>query len=282
MTNTLPAPDRPAVRRIGIVGTGAMGGPLARRLRAQGFDVAAFARRPEACAALNSDGIATVESLGALGTDRDAVIIYVYTDDQVRQLALDDGLIEAMDRGSTLIIKTTGSPATASDLAAHGAAHGVAVVDAPASGSPQQITDGTLSVFCGGERTDVERIQPVFQAYAAQVSHIGPVGAGQMIKLINNLLFGAHVELAVEACRLAATAGIDPLDFARTLKHCSGQSYALDIVALMGSVERLVDGAGPYIAKDVAMARRVAEQIGMPIGSFDAILTPLQHRLAER
>lgn len=267
------------IRRVGIVGTGAMGGPLAHRLHAQGFDVTAYVRRPEARQEFDDAGIATVDSLTALGTDRDVVIIYVYTDDQVSELAIDAGLVAAMQPGSTLIIKTTGSPATAQTVASHAAKYGIAVVDAPASGGPPQITEGTLSVFVGGEPADVERIRPLLDSYAAQVTHIGPLGAGQSIKLINNLLFGAHVELAVEACRLAETAGIDPLTFARALKTCSGQSFAVDTVAAMGSVERLVTGAGPYVAKDVAVARQVAEQIAMPLGTFEPVLTTLQQRL---
>ncbi|WP_280138746.1 NAD-binding protein [Trujillonella endophytica] len=107
------------------------------------------------------------------------------------------------------------------------------------------------------------------------MEHVGPLGSGQRVKLLNNLLFGAHVQLAVEAARVAESFGLDVAQVARTLHTCSGQSYALDLVAASGSAAALVQGAGPYIRKDVLVARQVAADLGVSLGTMDAATRPL-------
>jgi 3-hydroxyisobutyrate dehydrogenase-like beta-hydroxyacid dehydrogenase len=130
----------PAPTRVGIVGTGEMGGAVVDRLLGAGFEVAAFARRPEVRARLTAAGVAVVDSPAALGAACDLVLLYVFADDQVRSVAIDDGLVDAMAPGSTLVIHTTGSPATAQAVAAHAEAREVGVLDAPGSGGPAEAT----------------------------------------------------------------------------------------------------------------------------------------------
>jgi 3-hydroxyisobutyrate dehydrogenase len=265
-------------RRIGVVGTGEMGRPLVDRLLAAGHHVSAFARRPQARAELTAAGVDVVDTVASLGAKSDIVVIYVFADEQVRAVALDDGLVDAMSPASLVVIHTTGSPDTAKAISAHARPRGIGVVDAPGSGGPAQVADGTLNLFLGGEVDDVERCRAVFETYATNITHFGDVGSGQMVKLINNLLFGCHLELAFEASRLAGLFGIDSAELARTVHTCSGQSYSLDLVAAMGSPERLVDMAGPYVHKDVVVARAVAAAIGAPLGTFDAVTAPLLER----
>jgi 3-hydroxyisobutyrate dehydrogenase-like beta-hydroxyacid dehydrogenase len=268
----------PTAVRVGIIGTGEMGRPLVDRVLAAGHEVAAYARRREVRDDLTAAGVEVVDGVETLGADRDVVLLYVYADEQVRSVALDDGLVDAMAPGSLLVIHTTGSPSTAQAIGAAANVRGVRVVDAPGSGGPEQVADGTLNLFVGGDTDDVERARPMFAAYTSHVTHFGALGAGQMVKLLNNLLFGAHVELAIEAARIAGTFGIDPAELARVLHTCSGQSFSLDLIASMGSAQALVDGAGPYIHKDVVVARRVAADIGAPLGTFDAVTAPLLER----
>jgi 3-hydroxyisobutyrate dehydrogenase-like beta-hydroxyacid dehydrogenase len=96
-----------------------------------------------------------------------------------------------------------------------------------------------------------------------------------MVKLINNLLFASHIQLALEASRLAAGFGIDEAHLARVLHTCSGQSFALDLIATMGSADQLVAAAGRFIHKDVVVARHVAEHLGVSLGTIDAVTEPL-------
>jgi 3-hydroxyisobutyrate dehydrogenase-like beta-hydroxyacid dehydrogenase len=255
-----------------------MGRPLVDRLVAAGYPVAAFARRQEARDSLTLAGVDLVPDIPALGRDRDITILYPYSDEQVRHLALDDGLIDAMADGSVLVIHTTGNPETATMLAAAASAHGVTVIDAPGSGGPAQVSAGELVLFVGGPTESVERCRPVFSCYAAQIVHFGGAGSGQKVKLINNMLFGAHTELAIEASRLARELGIDPAELASTLHRCSGSSAALDLVSMMGSADALLQGAGWTIYKDVHYALSLMSDVGVPLGAFRSVLESVLER----
>ena len=266
------SPSNPPRPRIGIVGTGAMGRPVVDRLLSANYEVAAYVRRKEAQRPLSALGVQLVPDVPALGSRSEIVILYPYSDEQVRQLALDDGLIASMATGSTVVIHTTGSPETAVDIAAAAGAGGVSVLDAPGSGGPAQVASGQLVLFVGGSNEVVDRARPVLSCYAAQIEHFGDVGSGQRVKLINNLLFGAHTELAIEAARLAGELGIDPVKMASTLHKCSGSSSALDLVAFMGSAEALLNGAGWTIYKDIRYALDLLRDIGAPLGSFQGVV----------
>lgn len=143
--------------RIGVIGTGEMGRPLVDRVLGAGHRVAAFARRAEVRNALAAAGVDVVDRAADLGADRDVVIVYVFSDDQVREVALAGGIVDAMAPGSVLVIHTTGSPATATAIAAHASRRGVGVVDAPGSGGPAQMAKGMLNLFVGGATDHVER-----------------------------------------------------------------------------------------------------------------------------
>lgn len=257
--------------RVGIVGTGAMGRPVIDRLLAAGHSVAAVARRPEVAAELTAAGVEVVADLPALGRDRDVVLVYVYSDEQVREVTLDSGLLDALAPETLVVVHTTGSPQTVEAIAARHPA----VIDAAASGGPASIAAGTLTVFLGGEDEHVARFRPVLGAYAENAVHFGPLGSGQRVKLLNNLLFGAHVQLAVEAAGVAEAFGLDVGLLARTLHTCSGASYAMDLVAASGSAEALLQGAGPYVRKDVRVAREVADYLGVSLGTIDLATRPL-------
>lgn len=266
--------------KVGIVGTGAMGRLLVDRLLGAGHEVTAYARRAEVRQDLRGAGVRCVDHPHDLAIGADVVIVYVLTDEQVTAVAIDDGVADAMEPGSTLLLATTCSPTTARAVAAHVASRGAATLDAPASGGPERLADGTLTVFAGGDGAVLDRCRPVLDAYATTVAHVGPVGAGQLVKLLNNLLFGAHVELAVEAARLGAGFGLDPAALAQTLHTCSGSSYALDLIGVMGSAEALLQRGGAFIHKDVQLARDTAATIGAELGSIGAIVGPLLARTA--
>jgi 3-hydroxyisobutyrate dehydrogenase-like beta-hydroxyacid dehydrogenase len=264
--------------RVGVLGTGEMGRPLLRRLVGSGQRVTAYTRRPEVREELMAAGIETVESIQALAASCDVVLIYVYSDQQVREVVLDDGLVDAMAPGSTIVIHTTCSPRTVEGVAARAVNCGVAIVDAPGSGGPAQVAAGTLTLFAGGAAEDVGRCLPLLRCYAEEVVHVGPIGSGQKVKLLNNLLFGAHVELAIEAARLSEHFGIEPSLFAKTLHNCSGTSYGLDLIAAMGSSDALIEAAGRFIYKDVLVARTVAKELDVALGAFDDVTTSLLER----
>ena len=148
----------------------------------------------------------------------------------------------------------------------------------PGAVVPAQVADGTLTLFVGGAETLWPAAKPLFAAYATQVVHFGPPGAGQKVKLVNNLLFGAHVELAVEAAELCDSLGVDPELVARTLRTCSGASYALELLAAMGSAEGLLGAAGRFVHKDVITARSAADDAGAHLGALGLVSDAVVNR----
>jgi len=264
--------------QVGIVGTGEMGRPLVDRLVGAGFDVTAFARRTEARTELEGAGVPCVDDVGALARGRDVVIVYVYSDEQVRSVVIESGLVEAMEPGSVIVVHTTASPRTIEAIAARVALVGVGVVDAPGSGGPTRVADGKLTLFVGGDDAVVSRCEPLFAAYATDVVRFGPPGAGVKVKLVNNLLFGAHVELAVEAAELCDSLAVDPQLVAKTLLTCSGASYALELLAAMGSAEALLRAAGRFVHKDVATARTAADDVEARLGALGLVSDAVMNR----
>jgi 3-hydroxyisobutyrate dehydrogenase-like beta-hydroxyacid dehydrogenase len=252
--------------RVGIVGTGAMGRPLITRLVRGGFDVTAFARRTEVRRDLANEGVTCVDDVVALAQGPDVVVVYVYRDDQVREVLLDSGLADAMAGGTVAVVHTTASPRTMEVIDDRLRARGAGLVDAPGSGGPAQVAEGALTLFVGGADDQVAQCRPLFDAFANQVVHFGGVGSGQKVKLLNNLLFGAHAELALLASGLSEALGLDASLVAATLHTCSASSYALDLVAAMGSPGAMVEGIGPFVHKDVVVAQTVAAEIGADLG----------------
>jgi 3-hydroxyisobutyrate dehydrogenase-like beta-hydroxyacid dehydrogenase len=257
--------------KVGIIGVGEMGRPLVGRLLAAGHEVAALVRRPVLKEELAAAGVEIAPSVEALGRGRDFVILYVYTDEQARTLALEDGLVEAMDAGSMLVIHTTGSPKTAEAVAARAGPRGVAVVDAAGSGGPAKVAAGEVTMLVGGTAEDFARVRGLLEAYARPILHVGPLGAGQKVKLINNALFGANIQLAMEACRVGREFGLDPRELASALSCGSGGSAVTQILAGMGSPEALVKGAGRFVHKDVTVAAQLADELGADLGLIKTV-----------
>jgi 3-hydroxyisobutyrate dehydrogenase-like beta-hydroxyacid dehydrogenase len=255
--------------RIGFIGAGRMGIPMIRRLTAAGHDVRALGRGPEARAAITATGATALGSVAEAGQHAEAVVICVFTDEQVREVCLDSGLLETMPAGSVLILHTTGSPDTATAVAADPAAAGRLVVDAPVSGGPHNIADGSLTVFLGGSDEAVARARPVLTAYADPVLAVGELGNGQRVKLVNNSLFAAQIGLVTEAVRLAGELGLTEAEVLSALPHASSSGRAVLSVAAKGSVAAFAESVGDFLRKDVAVARELADRLGSDLGLLD-------------
>jgi 3-hydroxyisobutyrate dehydrogenase-like beta-hydroxyacid dehydrogenase len=256
------------VSRVGFVGAGRMGGPMVRRLAEAGHDVRALGRTPEKCSAVQAFGAQAVTDLAAVARDADVVIVCVFTDEQARQVCLDGGLVRAMAPGAVLVIHTTGSPRTAEAIAQRG----IQVVDAPVSGGPHDIAAGHVTLFVGGDGEAVARVEPVLSAYADPFLHVGPVGAGQLVKLVNNTLFAAQIGLVAEGVRLGDRLGLDESALLEALTHGSASSRALGIIARAGSAAAFIDSVGDFIGKDVAVARETVAELGGDLRPLDDMM----------
>lgn len=258
--------------KVGFVGAGRMGAPMVRRLVDAGHDVTVLGRTPEKLTAAAELGASPAENLAELGRDADAVVVCVFTDDQVRQVCLTDDLLGAMPAGSVLVLHTTGSPRTAEAIAERAGTHGVAVIDAPVSGGPHDIAAGTVTLYIGGDDDAVRRVHPLLSSYGDPVLHVGPLGFGQRVKLINNTLFAAQIGIVAEAVRLAGRLGVDEATLLSALPHGSGTSRALDSIARVGSAAGFIGAVGEFIGKDVAVVRATVADLGSDLGLLDEVV----------
>lgn len=260
--------------KVGFIGAGRMGRPMVVRLIDAGHDVRALARTDEQRRDLAWLGAGAVGDVGELGPWADVVVVCVFTDEQVRQVCLDGALLRTMRPGSTLVVHTTASPKTIEAIAAR--AGGIGVLDAPVSGGPHDVAAGGLTLFVGGAADTVDRARTVLGCYGDPILHVGPIGAGQKVKLVNNALFAGHIGLLAEAARLGESLGVPQATLLAALPYGSATSRVLDIVAARGSVGAFVELAGEFVAKDVAVARGIAKELGGDLGALDQVIKAVE------
>jgi 3-hydroxyisobutyrate dehydrogenase-like beta-hydroxyacid dehydrogenase len=259
--------------RVSFVGAGQMGGPMVQRLLDAGVPITVYARRAEVREQFERAGTPVVSELSDAARDADVVIVCVYSDSQVDEVALGaDGLIASMAPGAVLALHTTGSPATATRLADAGAPRGVKVVDAPVSGGADDILAGRLTVMLGGAPNDVELVSSVVAAYSDAIFPVGELGSAQAVKLVNNALFAANIQLVAQAERVANELGVDTSTLASIVQRSSGASYVMGLIAFTGSTPTLVEAAGHYMRKDIDVVRGVADELGVDLGILGEVL----------
>lgn len=249
---------------VGFVGAGQMGRPMVDRLITGGWPSEVFARRADHRAELKQAGIAVAASPAELAGRSDLVIVCLFSDAQVRELVLDGGVLAAMRPGSVLVSHVTGSPELPLALQAAAPA-GVTVLDVPVSGTSDSIKVGQLTLLVGGDAEALERVRGPLSSYGSPILHVGGLGDGQRVKLVNNLLFTVHLRVALAAASLGESMGITPAELARVVSECSGDSF---VVRLFRQVppDAMAAGAKHYLVKDVSAIREVAESLDIDLG----------------
>jgi 2-hydroxy-3-oxopropionate reductase len=196
---------------VGFIGLGVMGAPMARNLVAAGYDVVVHNRSPAPREALAAVGARAVDSAADVAREAPVVITMLADDRAVREVVCGpDGLLDVAAPGSLLIDMSTATPALSRELAALGAGRDVRVLDAPVSGGDVAAREGTLSIMVGGAAQDVERARPLFDALGSGVVHVGPAGAGQVVKACNQLLVAITIAGVSEALVLGSKLGVAP------------------------------------------------------------------------
>jgi 3-hydroxyisobutyrate dehydrogenase-like beta-hydroxyacid dehydrogenase len=181
-------------------------------------------------------------------------------------------VLAGLASGGIVAIHSTVHPDTCREVAEKAAAQGVSVVDAPVSGGGPAVEQGKLVVMVGGEDEVVERCRPVFATYADPIVHLGPLGGGQVTKILNNLLFTANLGSAISTLELGESLGLDGSRLAEVLNGGSATSKALGSIAVFGgTLEGLAPIAGALLQKDVRHAASLAAGASAPEGAvFDA------------
>jgi 3-hydroxyisobutyrate dehydrogenase len=251
--------------RVGFIGLGDMGGGMARRIIDAGFPTVLWARRPEALLPFEGPNVETADGPADLASRVDVIGICVWADDDVRDvLERDDGVLAGCKPGTVIAIHSTIAPATCRELADRAAERDVTVLDVPVSGGREVALSGALTVAIGGDEDAAERCRAFFESFGDPVIYVGPVGAAQSVKLINNALLTANLAIADDALTLGAALGVRTDAIAQWLRSGSGRSYALDVVMGARASQEIRDAARPPLEKDVhALAADVSSQTGV-------------------
>ena len=239
--------------RVGFVGLGSQGGPMARRIVEAGYRTTLWARRSAVVEEFVAAGARRADSLTELGAESDMLCVCVIDDAGVDQvLRGPHGALAGLQPGAIVVVHSTVHPDTCARLAAdHPHLH---VVDAPVSGGGFKAAAGELLVMVGGDSAIAESCRPVFETYGNPVVHLGPLGAGLEAKLLNNALFTAQLGLAAEVYARARTRGLDQAALAAALAVGSSRSYTAELVAGMGfGLGNFAGSTASLLAKDVGI-----------------------------
>lgn len=256
--------------RIGWIGLGAMGLGMARCAARAGHEVLGHTRGAPAHQELVADGGRLSPDLHAVAAHAEVLCVNVFNDDQVRSVLYEDGVLAQLRPGVILVVHTTGAPDLSRRLQAD-APDGVEVVDAAFSGSPQQAAEGKLTLMVGAGDSAWPRVEPLFAAYGEFIRRVGPLGAGMQMKLLNNLLFAAHVRLAADAYRIALDEGLAAATVAEVLARSSGASRALALLGARPGAPDDLSSMRQYVEKDVETALRIAAASGLNLKSLGAV-----------
>jgi 2-hydroxy-3-oxopropionate reductase len=267
--------------RVGFIGLGIMGRPMARHLVDAGFPLTVHSRSPGPVDELAGMGAARAGGPAEVAAASDVVITMLPDTADVEEVMLGaGGVIEGVTGGSLVIDMSSIDPGPTRTLAERFAAEGVAMLDAPVSGGERGAIDATLSIMVGGAPEAFERARPVFDAMGANIVHVGPSGAGQVCKACNQLVVAATIEAVAEALLLAERSGVDPAKVRAALLGGFAGSKILEVHG-----QRMLDRAfdpGFRVRlhrKDARIVEAAAAETATPIPSFAVVTEQLQRAL---
>lgn len=248
---------------VAVVGLGNMGMAMLSHLQAEGVVATAWdldSAKRDAAAAL---GARVPGTLDAIAED---VVILSLPHAKATEAVL-DALLPALPRGAVIADTSTLDPIAVRDFAARCAQGGVDYLDTPVSGGPAGAAAGTLAMMVGGEAAALERARPVLARVAARIVHVGASGAGQVAKLVNNLLVATNLVTAAEALRMGARAGVAPETLVQVINAATGRSAATEVNFPRWILSGAFDSGftAGLMRKDVRLALGLAEAVGAPL-----------------
>ena len=197
--------------KVGFIGLGIMGKPMARNLMDAGYELTVYNRSPEKAEELGEAGATVAESPMEVAENSDVVITMLPDSPQVSEVVTgEEGVLEGIAEGSLLVDMSTISPVVTEELSEAVKEKGAGMLDAPVSGGDVGAIEGTLSIMVGGEEEDFERANPLFDVMGATVTHVGPIGAGQVTKAANQIVVALTIEAVSEALVLGSKGGVPP------------------------------------------------------------------------
>lgn len=285
--------------RVGFIGLGLMGLPMARNILKAGFPLSVYNRTKDKAKELEKEGVTVVDSPATLGATCDVVISIVTGPEDVRHVHLGpDGVAKHPKAGLIVVDMSTIGPTAAKGIAKELEARGVRFIDAPVTGSTPKATSAELTIFIGGDQPTVEKILPVLRALGTTLEHIGPVGMGQAVKMVNNYFVGVEAVALAEGMMLADAMGLPRSKAAEALSAFStGMSpvmklvignFATDTYPLIFSLENLKKDVGLAMQEkgtpELALMRLTKEvldkgvEVGLGKKDFSAIIKTFEKK----
>ncbi len=245
--------------KVGFIGVGSMGSPMAQRIQSEGHDLVLWARREASLAPFAGTNATVVASPAEMGTMVDCVGICVFDADGVADVLFGaGGLAETLRPGAVVMVHSTVSPGEVQALAERADTHGLRLLDAPVSGGEPKASTGRLTVMVGGEPDTLRDVASVLATFSDHVVHLGPIGAGSKAKLVNNTLFSAQVVLTDYAMAAGTSMGIDADGLKEVLLRSSSACIGSAMRLRAGSLAALMNTPGDApLVKDVRLTRQV-------------------------
>ena len=270
-------------KTIGFIGLGVMGEPICRNLvKKSGKRVVAFDLSPEPLARLRSEGAEVAASVADVIRQSDLVFLCLPSAKHVRAVFEGDGILKNIRAGQVVVDLGTSSVSQTRDFARQLQAKGASWADAPIARTRQAAQDGTLSVMVGATAELYAAIEPLIRCFATDVTHCGDVGAGQVTKILNNMVLFETVNALAEAVAVAKRNGVDPKLLLDTLSKGSADSFALR----NHGMKAIVPGVFPerafsteYALKDLSYALELAGEAGLRIRGAELIGEILQEAI---
>jgi 3-hydroxyisobutyrate dehydrogenase len=260
--------------RIGFIGVGTMGLPMATNLARKGFTVTAYDLNPVAVQAAAQAGMATAASAAEVVAASDLVITMLPSSPHVEAVYTGDGGVLAAARKGTLCVDmSTIDPAVSRRVAAAAAERGLRFVDAPVSGGTPRAIDGSLAIMVGGADADVAEAMPALRAMGANVIHVGAVGCGEVAKLCNNLIAGVAAVAVSEAFRIAEGFGVDLKVVTEVISKSSGHTWLMEHMHPVPGLVPRAASSNDYrpgfmtdlMCKDLGLAVDAARALRVPV-----------------
>ena len=197
--------------KVGFIGLGIMGKPMAKNLIEAGYDVVVYNRTREKAEDLASEGATVADSPKGVAEQSDIIITMLPDSPQVKEvLAGEDGVLEGVREGALIVDMSTISPVVTEELSQKAKEKGASMLDAPVSGGDVGAIEGTLAIMVGGSEEDFERAKPLFEVMGKTVTHVGPSGTGQVVKAANQIVVALTIEAVSEALVLGSKGGVAP------------------------------------------------------------------------
>ncbi len=266
-----------AISTVGIVGLGKMGGPLARHVKAKGYAVVGCDVDDAAVEAAMKDGIAIAADCADLASRCDLAIVGVGFDSEVEAVVFGErGLLAGARDGLIVAIASTAAPQTVKDIAARAQGKKVTFLDIPMCRGEQAAVDGRLLIMGGGDKRTFEECRPVFEAFSDSIHWLGELGAGEVGKMVNNLILWSCISANLEAMKLAGALGVGGEALRAALMDSSAANWALGT--------QIHKAPMPWAEKDMSIVLKEADaaRLSLPLcGSVREVIKGIKIELGQ-